>query len=461
MLSRRLPSLACVVTVVSFAGALCACGGKLDQGTPAVTSTALRSFVGTVTEAKIVESWSPGSSFGAVSIGQTARIDVRIDQAGQVELVAITPFGEPVRATGSRGSTTVVDVPQAGDYVSNGLSFRGTSAGWSVSETYAHFEIAFDAAGAPRTLTATGQASAFSGDVGTQGTATATIALVADVVAPTWRASAAASFAHQALPWDARVVEASEPYEGQVDFATIYSGATRADFDVTPLTTTVAWGSPAVTRERGVTVVAKRWDAVGGLHAWGAPVADVAGNVAPRTPLSSPGIGVDLLGGSVLSAGAPGGLQWGEVKGLSDCGDGKPCLVVGPFRQSYCGGGSAGGVAARLRGAGHVSFRVRVTAKSVYGGSPSGQAALHVLATNPGAEPASDTLAMPSAPSADGTYDTGWKTITVTTPDASASETGVAIGGGGLGSAPLVADCGPAPSPAEVTVYIGEVVVAP
>lgn len=47
------------------------------------------------------------------------------------------------------------------------------------------------------------------------------------------------------------------------------------------------------------------------------------------------------------------------------------------------------------------------------------------------------------------------------TPNAAASETGVAVSAGGLGSAPVIADCGPAPSPAEVTVYIGEIAIAP
>jgi hypothetical protein len=467
MLSRRLrplaglATLARLVTAVVCAGALGGCGGKLDQGTPAVPSTALRSFVGTVTDAKIVESWNPGGSLGAISVGQTARIDVRIDAAGQVELVAITSFGEAVRATGTRGATTAVDIPQVGDFVSSGLSFHGTSGGWQVDETYAHFEIAFDEAGVPRSLTATGQASAFAGDVGTSGTATATITLAADAVAPTWRASAAASFANRALPWDARTVEASEPYEGQADFATLFPGAARADFDVTPFATAAAWGAPATTRERGVTLVAKRWDAVAALRARGAPVVDVAGNVALAAELPFDGIGVDSMAASSLPAGAAGGRPWGDVKGQSDCGDGKPCLVVGPFQQSYCGGGSAGGVAARLRGAGHATFRVRITAKSDFGGGPAGQNVLHVLATNPGSKPATDTLAFPTTASADGTYDTGWKTITVTTPNATASETGVAVGAGGVGSAPVSANCGPAPSPAAVTVYIGEVAIAP
>lgn len=466
MLSRRSPSLvgpvsfARILAAVSLVGSLAGCGGKLDQGTPAAQSTALRSFVGTVTEAKIVESWGPGGSLGAISVGKTARVDVRIDASGHVELVAITPFGEAVRATGTLGATTAVDVPQEGAYVSGGLSFRGTSGGWQVSETYAHFELAFDEAGLPRALTATGQASAFAGDVGTTGTATATIALAADTVAPTWHANAAASFANQALPWDARTVEASEPYEGQAAFETLFPGAARVDFDVTPFATAVAWGSPATTRERGVTVMARRWDAVAPLRARGAPVVDVAGNLAVVGDLSSGGIGVDLLAASSLPAGAAGGSPWGDAKTLSDCGDGKPCLVIGPFRQSYCGGGSAGGVAARLRGAGHASFRVRLTARSSYGGGPSGQAVAHVLATNPGAKPATDTLAFPTSASPDGTYDTGWKTISVATPNAAASETGIAVSAGGVGSAPVVADCGPAPSPAEVTVYLGEVSVA-
>ncbi len=454
-------SLARLVGVASLVGALGACGGKLDAGTLAVQSTALRSFVGTVTAAKLVDGGSPFGSFDAISVGMTARIDLRLDEAGNVELVAVTPFGQAVRATGTRGATTALDVPQSNSAASNGLSFSGRNSSWSVTETYSHFEIAFDAAGTPQTLTATGQASAFSGDVGTQGTATATITLGADVVAPTWRASAEASFANRGLPWDARIVEASEPYEGTADFAALFPGATRADFDVTALTTEAAWGSPAATRERGVRLLAKRWDATSPLYVQGAPVRDLAGNVAATSLLPYDTIGLQLSAGSTLPSGSLSAIPWGDAKVQPGCGEGGPCLVVGPFRQSYCGGGSAGGIAARLRGAGHASFRVRVTATSTFGGGPSGQAVLHVLATNPGAVPVTDALTFPTTASADGTYDTGWKTITLTTPSATAAETGIAVSAGGLGSAPVIADCGPAPSPADLTVYIGEVAVAP
>lgn len=455
----RLARLSMLAVVACAASVAIGCGAKVEVAPTAARDGALRSFGGTVTDAQITWSWSTGSSIAAVSTGQAARFDVRVDEAGNVELVALSAYGGAVRATGTLGDPTVVSVPTPSDgYSRSGLAFSGTSSGWSISESYDRFEIVFDAGGAPASLVASGRASGFAGDVGTEGTVKATIALSPDATAPAWRATAAASFADRALPWDTRLVEASEPYEGAVDLQAAFPGASASAFDVSRRTTEVAWGSPAIVRERGLSLTPNDWDAASALAVRGVAVKDLAGNVAQAGPLPLSSIRLDALGQATLPGGANGATRWGSPTLQADCGEGRPCTVLGPFRQSYCGGGSAGGLAARLLGAGRATFRVRVTAKSTYGGGAYGPTPVHLLATNPGRQPVVDESISLNDGSG-GDVDTGWKTVTLTTPDADARETGVAVSAGGKGAGPVSVECGPAPAPVDVTVYVGEITI--
>jgi hypothetical protein len=459
MRTARLARLALLALLSLAAPMSSGCASEVAVGPDAARGIGLRSFTGTVTKADLQWSWGDGGA--AVSVGKAARFDVRVDESGFVELVAMTPFGEVQRATGALGSPTVVRLPSSTAGYYGGLVFSGDSNGYAVSESYDTFEIGFDAAGAPTSIVATGQANAFAGDVGMSGTVKATIALAPDAIAPTWTASAVASFADRALPWDARGVMASEPYEGSVAFADLFPGADPAAFDLTREKAATDWGAPPVTRERGVTLTPRAWDAADALVARSVGVRDVAGNVASVGPLAFSTIHLDPPTTAVLASGASPATRWGSPTLQADCGDGKPCTVLGPFRQSFCGGGSVGGFAARLLGAGHATFRLRVTATSSFGGGWYGQMPVHVLATNPGQAPVVEEPLALSGGDGGGSFDSGWKTVTLTTPDAHASETGVAISAGGKGAGPSMVDCGPAPAPVDVTVYVGEVAIVP
>jgi hypothetical protein len=443
-----------------------ACGG-CTAAPPATRANALRSFVGTVTDVKIqmpTDAASP--QVAPISLGEQVRFDLRVDDAGHAELVAMAPYGEAARAEGASTDALTVTSARTLEFHTGPVEWSSRPPGgirWSTRESYSRFAVQLGGDGTPRAIVATGNADEMQGDWGYGGAATATFALRPDDVAPTWRTHPVPSFASSALPWDALVVEASEPYEGTAAFAALFPGATPSDFDATRLVTVDAWGEPASPRERGVQLVAKRWDARASLVVRGAPIADFAGNPASATALPVEGIALAPPVAPTLAAGGSGGTTWGDAKPASDCGEGKPCVVVGPFFLTPCGA-SAGGVAARLSGSGRARFRVRITQKLTSAATAGTVTALHLLATNPGTTPVTrpSPLVVHATDATNTRFDSDWTTVDVVAPDPTAHETGVAVGAGGLGDGPSNDWCGRYPGPSnEITVYVGAVSVGP
>lgn len=439
-----------------LAALLCAvvaggCGGKTSTDEPTTTTTTpitgWHSYAFVVTEAKI--SWE-GGSFGdptAVSVGKGGRMDLL---ASGVAGAVMTPFGDPVALATVEGALRVSK--ESG----GGLSFAGSSGGTNVSESWDTFTFDLDARGAPIGGTATGRASAFSGDVGWMGKVTAKFTLSPDTKAPTFRVRTIRTFAPVSLPWEQRELLADEPF--------LETLPPTIGIDVKKVVTGFSWGDPARTYERGFTFRLDDWNDIGGIALETPVVRDAAGNASTKgtLPLET---GMDLMGvgfarRSEIDASSKKLEElrrWGTVS-VADC-DGTACWAIGPFPTSYCGTGSQGGFATILDGAGGAQFEVRATAKARFSGSVPGiRDVVHLEVASPGRPPVSDaSVKLPEKADSAGVYDTGWRTVTLSAPLSTAKYTGFAVSGGGVGAG--AGDCGPAPPPMDVVVYVRRLAV--
>jgi hypothetical protein len=306
---------------------------------------------------------------------------------------------------------------------------------------------------------AKGTASAFSGDVGMNGTAEARFTITPDRRAPTWRAEASASFASVALPWDVRTILASEPYEETLHLASMHATST---VEVTPIATAILWGTSPRDRQRGLSIRAGDWDSAPGLRVSPDVVRDFAGNAAATSaPTGFGGVVVKLLESSVLEPNEGLATTWGATKVTKDA-DGKAVYAIGPFTHSYCSRRSAGGLAARLVGSGAASVLVRAVAtpKGLGGGGLPVSQVVYVQTATIGAPPRTDGSAVkwPTTAGAGGVFDTGWTTVTLATPG-SGAETGVAVSAGGTGPGGDDGSCGLAPPGFETMVYVQRISV--
>jgi hypothetical protein len=293
------------------------------------------------------------------------------------------------------------------------------------------------------------------------GEVTAAFGATEDRDAPRWRASARSSFGPVPLPWDVRVAETSEPYEGHVTSTQLFSTST---IEAQPLQTTLSWGTPPKDRERGLTFLLHSWDDAGALTSSGAKVRDLAGNVSVERPLTVPGVAVVKLDADAFEPG-PDTLKslviWGSPH-LEDCPDlapAAPCVAIGPVSMSLCAPYSIAGLATRLRGHGPTSLVFRATAAvdGSFGGVPSN--ALSFASAIPGVPARIDftSLRWPTKGPA-GTFDTGWTTLTLPALG-TADETGVALSLGGLGAPLDPVSCG-TPYHVTVTVHLRSIAVS-
>ncbi len=468
--------LLALLSVLSLAasGVLAGCGGKTTDGTtviidPGKQVTGFHSYTLTIDDASI--DWTGGGGGGswgkAGSKGYRTRIDLDngFGNATKKAGAAIVPsFGEPIGMGGVFANPLVL-LGDTSSSTGSGLSISSRSDGYNVSEIYGNFTFQLDARGVPTSGTATGTANSFAGDVGAMGKASMHFTIAPDADAPMVGASAVAGFGAVALPWDERTIYFSEPYEEQLTLATLGKGVNGS---VTK--TSLLWGEPPRDRDRGFTFRLQSWTDPLGLAIQAPIVHDLAGNASAASSLAfvTNAKPVNELESSVLeSFGASGGTSlatvWGPVAALDACPDGKPCFAIGPVKASYCGRGSQAGLAVALVGNGGVFFTVRVVAKPTLGAGgslPSG--IVNFQTASPGAKPIADggtLVKMPEKPAADGTYDTGWVTVTMTTPDGAASETGVAVSLGGTGPSSGDFDCGFAPPPIDVTLYVQRIMV--
>ncbi len=444
---------------LTVAAALAGCGGKTsaesETNDPPVPFVGWHSYALVVSDATV--EWDSGSfgSLSSISKGWTGRIDL---DGSAVSGAIMAPFGEP---QGLVGDTTKATLRTTKDLA---FSISGSSASAYVTESYDTFTFDLDAKGVPIGGTATGKASAFSGDVGWMGKVSARFTLAADTTAPKWRGRTIAAFGAVPLVWDERELLADEPFGEALSAATVLG----IDTPATKLVTTLSWGTPNVARERGFRFRFREWNDVEASVVPLPLVHDAAGNAsaAGSTGFVS---GSDLMAMPVhttssldLTAPAASAAKiWGAVN-PADC-EGKKCWAIGPFSVSYCGNSSQGGFATALVGAGTATFRVRAVGKPRFTGSmPGTRNVVHFLAASPGLAPKVDStsLVLPDTASADGTYDTGFRTVTLPTPSASAPMTGVAISGGGIGPGSSSTDCGLAPPPVDLTIYVESVAVA-
>ena len=158
---------------------------------------------------------------------------------------------------------------------------------------------------------------------------------------------------------------------------------------------------------------------------------------------------------------------WGKATSTTvGCRDGKSCVQIGPFTHSYCTSGSKGGLATRLLGNGTSEVAFRVVAKPSPGSPAAGRpfftdiVKMRVATPLGGSADASSTLTWPTTAGSDGSYDTGWTTMSLSLGKLDA-ETGIAISGGGLGP-DGGGGCGliggpPRPIDFDITIYVEQI----
>ncbi|MGZ3450397.1 MAG: hypothetical protein ACXVEF_12425 [Polyangiales bacterium] len=455
---------------VVLVSVLVGCGGKVgeqpasstsDTGTSGDTNddetspTGFESWTATLTDVKVSWMYGGGSGGSPPSAGHSFRVDVD----GHHGVVAMAPFARAIALVGFPGPMKASD----------GAGFFGVAANDAsghVSDNYDTLEITFGSDGRPVSAIARGRTERLSGDVGYEGTLEAQVSFARDAVKPAFRASASLSFASVPLPWDERVIEASEPYEETFGASGLF-GAIASKTNASDISED-GWGTK---KTRGARFTFRAWDGVAGLAIAPATVHDLAGNPSDRSELRFDGaLDVPLHMGTSFQFGAEKFATWGVTKVVSEgCKSAKSCLQIGPFRWSYCASGSAGGAAIRLAGAGSANATVRGHAVRAmtypgYPGSTPPNAFPQLAQANPSGDvKVADVSAMKwSSASSDGSFDTGWFSLS-TSLGSDGVESGIAIGGGGVG--PYSSGCSawggpPVPEEYDVTIFVDGVTLS-
>lgn len=455
-----------------------ACGGRVDTfdpqpanetgGDSEATDTrtedvppieGFRSYTATISAVKVTMMGAPSTPAARPpSEGLSFRIDLDagLTTDGGAAAVIAPKWTDAVMVRACCGSKVTFRLDESDDR-RNLLHARGASS-WIVDDWYDALTVVFDRSGRPIEGRITGHTQLMQGDVAWSGSLDATVTFTPDTVAPSWRGSSRASFASVPLPWDERIVETSEPYGETLSPASLFGDQAKLLQGV-PLTQSTSLKSAS----RGFRVRALDWDVRYPLAAKPQPVKDLAGNVAVLdAPMMLDGVAVAKRAVRYLKfddyAGAP--TLWGAAAAsASGCRAGRPCVAIGPFKHSYCTGGSKGGIATRLPGFGAITASLRAVAKRTSswggGGSPPTNIVHLQSARAPDAPTVSETtLTWPTSTSE--LRDTGWVTVTgkgAGTP----AETGVALSVGGIGQATPCIYGGPVPEEWEITVYVDEI----
>ncbi|MBI2389932.1 MAG: hypothetical protein HYV09_10100 [Deltaproteobacteria bacterium] len=473
-----------------FSLALVACGGRVnldademnETGTPPGDAdvlldgdrdtelpdtrpiTGFRSY--TVTVGAVKATWmgappTPGITHPSQGLQFRADLDAGIGFDGGSRAVIAAKWSDAVLARGCCGSK----ITFRNDEKTALAQVRGSIGYGQVDDWINALEVTFDAVGRPVSGRIIGQTQLIQGDVAWSGDIEATVTFAPDTTRPEWRGSSAATFASVPLPWDVRTVETSEPYVSGVDVASLFGDAAKG-LQPMPIEQK-SWIGRA---ERGMRVRLVDWELPTPLTAKAQRVRDEAGNFANvSAPIVLEGARVAKRAERYLRfddyAGAA--FLWGAAKvGTTGCRPGKRCVAIGPFKASYCAPGSQGGVATRLPGGGPATVQLRGVARriSTWGGSTKPSVnVVHLAGAAPGidAKVVSSTLTWPATPGSDGTLDSGWTTLSVSTPiSEKVTESAFAVSGGGIGRA--ASGCGyyggpPMPEEWEITLYVEEI----
>jgi len=396
----------------------------------------------------------PPPSASPASEGKSFRIDLdaglRTD--GGARALFAAPWADAVMVRACCGSK--VTFTAGADKALVGFSAAGGY--WRGGDSWESLTVVFDTTGRPIEGTITGRTFLEQGDVAWSGTISAKVTFGPDVSAPSFRTSSSPTFASVPLPWDEHLIEASEPY-GKGTELTAFVGEAAKGMKATPLTQSTWLGDAP----RGFRLRLTDWDLKMPIRVGAPPVSDPAGNVTVSAAA------MQLQGAYVAQRAVPylrfddyagAAMMWGDAKPSTSCGAGKSCIAIGPFKHSYCSGGSKGGVATRLpSGLGIVNASVRAVAKRIatYGGGVIPPGAIRLSAARPGekAVVGEDTLKWPTTTGTE--VDTGWTTLSLKAPGG--AETGVAVSAGGVGS--TTSGCAyyggpPMPEEWEITVYV-------
>ena len=340
------------------------------------------------------------------------RVDLR--EAAATPVVVMTPeYGTPVALSRKGRTWSATELP---------VRIVTPTPFGSLEDRWTTFEVVGDAK--PASAMARGISIVTTGDGSVEGTLEGTVTLETDRSPPFWRAFAESAFAEVPLPWDARAFLASEPYEGMASPSYVFPvGTSMLALD---RRRSSAWG---VTRELGVDVRGRDWDAIVDLAAVGVDLPDLMGNHLDGAPHFKFG-GAKVAARSAktwLPTTTDGVFVWGAAV-ASSCG-GTSCLVMGPFAWDACSRGSEGGVALRLPGFGTATITVDVIGRST--AAPPLAAPFFAEVAEPGIAAVPMVIAAPTWKiRGDGSFDASWSVVA---PKTGGTETGVAVSAGGVG----------------------------
>lgn len=427
-----------------------ACGGSVvSEGSPSNPHEAKLegSYELTLGDVTVTaETKWPGTE-GSPSKGRIVRLDLAKTATGYEASIA--------PAFGVRATFAVAVTDDALTLTGDGVSIGSGGSGETTTDRWQKLVLARDASG---TLTGAvsleGEENVFAGDVGWTGTIVGSGAIGPDTHAPELRpyASSPAGPSDALLPWDAVLVETSEPVSRDLLSKNLQPGApvawSNADDDA-------SW--PGVTSIIGR---ASSFDVTSVPLTLTKPISDLAGNARSSFSASL----------KFLAVGAPRAEYDFESKvaawnasfvAAPSMGCEGTCAKIGPVSIWSCGAERAG-LALRTPAAASINVRYRIVVDS-YSGSPETPplygSPLSVDVATPGsAAVTTPVMVDPGSlkPLAGSTaHATDWATALVP-GNASAKELGVTIRAGEHVHEGLCD--GYAPVPATVTIYVDSVV---
>jgi hypothetical protein len=383
------------------------------------TGPGWHSYDGTITKLR-VSSIAAGSATPDLSqpiFAPFGRVDVHTNEFHAVDRIVISPPGAPPHAFTLDAVDTLASVYYGdavplstltdADYVDtavatwNGTSLAGTvfySRDGSTASAYTHAQLSFE------------------------------VALTDRISAPRWNPTPFTGFADRPLPWEPLFVALDEPSEGTPTFAS------NLPVSLTPQRTGDAWGD-ADPRTYGVYATTAAWGATSVWTLTATGLVDLAGN-RRATDLAAPNVAqLSPVGSASFDARDASATYygWGPVERLADCGDGAPCIHIGPLITPLYGASGSedcfargGGIAVWLANQpGTVQASVRVTRSSETYWDYGLLSPLVQMAT-PGA-PTVDASVFATSTFATGGVDSRWFSLTLGTTTGT-GDLGVAFG---------------------------------
>jgi hypothetical protein len=423
-----------------------ACGGSVvSEGTPTDHHEAKLegSYELTVGDVRVTSDTSWPGSETPPSKGRVVRLDLAKTATGYEASIA--------PAFGVQAKFDVVVSDDALTLTGEGVTLSGGS-GANVTDRWKKVHLGRDASGAlTGAVSLEGDEDIFAGDVGWMGTITGSGSIGPDTHAPELRSYVASPMgpADALLPWDAVIVESSEPVSPDMLSKNLQPGA--------PVSWTTADDGSSWPGVTSIIGRASSFDVTSVPLTLTKPLSDLAGNARSSFTASL----------KFLPVGAPQAAYDFESKVASwnatfvaapSMGCTGTCAKIGPVSLSACGAGRAG-LAVRMPAASSIAIRYRMVVDSAED-RPEGSIYGSVLSIDV-ATPGSAAVTTPVTFDAttlkplDGGAAKATDWLTVSAPGAG-KELGVAVR---AGDRAFDGECGGfAPPPVQATFYVDSIV---